>query len=273
MSDVLTDADAVAAEELRPIGEVRPPLLAVHNLSKRYRKFAALSDLSFYVAGGEIVGLLGPNGAGKTTTLRFIAGIVRPTAGSVIVGGHDLAIEEQEAKRLLAFVPEQPNPYELLTVWEHLRFIALAYNTTDGFEERANELLARFDLTDKRGALVGTLSKGMRQKLTIACAFLHRARVFLFDEPLIGLDPRGARELRQRIAGAARDEGAAILVSTHMLDTAERLCDRILILRQGVKIAEGTLADLQRRAEASGDASLEDVFLTLTAEQVTGERG
>lgn len=246
-------------------------LLAVQNLGKRYRRFVALSDLSFGVAGGEIVGLLGPNGAGKTTTLRCIAGIVRPTTGRVIIGGHDLGVAEQEAKRLLAFVPEQPNPYELLTVWEHLRFVALAYDTTDGFEERAGALLARFDLTDKRDALVGTLSKGMRQKLTIACAFLHRARVFLFDEPLIGLDPRGARELRQCIADAARNENAAILVSTHMLDTAERLCDRILILRQGVLLAEGTLAALQARARASGDASLEDVFLTLTAEERRGE--
>jgi len=245
-----------------------PPLLSVHGLTKRYRKFAALSDLSFSVASGEIVGLLGPNGAGKTTTMRCISGIVRPTAGRVIVGGYDLAAQEQEAKRLIAFVPEQPNPYEMLTVWEHLRFVAFAYGTTDGFDERAAALLERFALTEKRAALVGTLSKGMRQKLTIACAFLHHARVFLFDEPLIGLDPQGGRELRERIR-EARDDGAAVLVSTHMLDTAERLCDRILILRQGVKLAEGSLTDLRTRAAAAGDASLEDVFLTLTSEATT----
>lgn len=244
-----------------------PPLLAVHNLSKRYRKSEALADLSFAVAAGEIVGLLGPNGAGKTTTLRCIAGVIQPSAGRVVVGGYDLARQEQEAKRLLAFVPEQPNPYELLTVWEHLKFIALAYNTPEGFDERARELLARFDLTAKRNELAGTLSKGMRQKLTIACAFLHRARVLLFDEPLIGLDPKSARELRERIA-QARDEGTAVLVSTHMLDTAQRLCDRILILRNGHKVAEGTLQDLQARVQASGETSLEDVFLTLTAEGV-----
>jgi ABC-2 type transport system ATP-binding protein len=241
-------------------------VLEVQNLTKQYRKFVALSDLSFGVGAGEIVGLLGPNGAGKTTSLRCIAGIIRPTGGRIIVGGYDLATQEREAKRLLAFVPEQPNPYEMLTVWEHLKFVALAYNTTDGFEERADALLQQFDLTPKRNDLVGTLSKGMRQKLTIACAFLHRARVFLFDEPLIGLDPRGARELRLRIAEAARDGGAAVVVSTHMLDTAQSLCDRILILRHGVKVAEGTLSDLRDRAHAGSDASLEDVFLSLTME-------
>lgn len=239
-------------------------LLEVQNLTKRYRKFTALSDLSFHVEAGEIVGLLGPNGAGKTTSLRCVAGIVRPSGGRIVVGGYDLAVQEREAKRLLAFVPEQPNPYETLTVWEHLRFIALAYNTTDGFEARATALIERFDLGTKRDDLVGTLSKGMRQKLTIACAFLHRARVFLFDEPLIGLDPRGARELRERITEAAREEGAAVLVSTHMLDTAQNLCDRILILRQGVKVAEGTMEALRTRAAIGGDASLEDVFLSLT---------
>ena len=242
-------------------------LLEVSHLTKRYRTFTALTDLSFHVDSGEIVGLLGPNGAGKTTTLRCISGIIRPSEGHVTVDGHDLGTDEQAAKRLLAFVPEQPNPYEMLTVWEHLKFVALAYGSADGFDERAPVLLERFDLSAKRDALVGTLSKGMRQKLTIACAFLHRARVFLFDEPLIGLDPRAARELRLQIRQAARDEGAAVLVSTHMLDTAQNLCDRILILRHGIKIAEGTMDDLRAGAAMSGDASLEDVFLTLTGRE------
>jgi ABC-2 type transport system ATP-binding protein len=142
-----------------------PVGLVVENLSKRYRKFAALTDLSFTVSSGEIVGLLGPNGAGKTTSLRCISGIVRPTGGRILVGGYDLAVDEQEAKRLLAFVPEQPNPYEMLTVWEHLKFIALAYHTTDGFDARAAELLARFDLTDKRDDLVGPCPRGCARSL------------------------------------------------------------------------------------------------------------
>ena len=241
-------------------------MLEISGLTKRYRKFTALSDLSFSVAAGEIVGLLGPNGAGKTTCLRCIAGIIRPTGGRVVVGGNDLASQEREAKRLLAFVPEQPNPYETLTVWEHLRFIALAYDTLEGFEANADALLQRFDLNEKRNELVGTLSKGMRQKLTIACAFIHQAQVFLFDEPLIGLDPKGARELRTLISEAARREGAAVLVSTHMLDTAQNLCDRILILRQGNKVAEGTIDDLRARVHAGEDASLEDIFLSLTGD-------
>jgi ABC-2 type transport system ATP-binding protein len=245
-------------------------VLEVYNLTKRYRKFTALSDLSFSVAEGEIVGLLGPNGAGKTTSLRCISGIVRPTSGRIVIGGCDLATQEQAAKRLLAFVPEQPNPYEMLTVWEHLQFVALAYSTVDGFDERANSLLERFALAPKRNELVGTLSKGMRQKLTIACAFLHRARVLLFDEPLIGLDPEGARELRQRIAEAAREEGAAVLLSTHMLDTAQNLCDRLVILRQGQKIAEGTVTDLRDRLQVSSETSLEEVFLSLTAAKEQG---
>ena len=180
-------------------------VLTVENLTKRYRNFTALSELSFTVKAGEIVGLLGPNGAGKTTSLRCIAGIIRPTSGRIIIGDFDLATEERSAKRLLAFVPEQPNPYETLTVWEHLRFIALAYSTVDGFDARANALLERFDLASMRGELVGTLSKGMRQKLTIACAFLHRAQVFLFDEPLIGLDPKGGAG----VAGKYRGRGKA----------------------------------------------------------------
>jgi ABC-2 type transport system ATP-binding protein len=241
-------------------------LLDVRNLTKTYRQFTALTDLSFGIESEEIVGLLGPNGAGKTTTLRCISGIVRPTSGSVAIDGHDLAIDERAAKKLLAFVPEQPNPYEMLTVWEHLQFVALAYQTEDGFEERATSLLDRFDLAPKRDELVGTLSKGMRQKLTIACAFLHRARVFLFDEPLIGLDPRAARELREQIGRVAREEGAAVLVSTHMLDTAQNLCDRILILRQGVKVAEGTMENLRDRAAMDGAATLEDIFLSLTGD-------
>jgi ABC-2 type transport system ATP-binding protein len=244
-------------------------VLKVENLTKRYRKFTALHEVSFAVAEGEILGLLGPNGAGKTTSLRCVAGIVRPTSGTVLVGGFDLATQERDAKRLLAFVPEQPNPYELLTVWEHLRFIALAYNTTEGFDERAQALLNRFDLTAKRDELVATLSKGMRQKLTIACAFLHHAKVLLFDEPLIGLDPKAARELKQAIVEAAREQGSAVVISTHMLETAQALCDRILILRQGMKVGEGTLAELRERAQTGSDATLEEIFFSLTVAENT----
>jgi ABC-2 type transport system ATP-binding protein len=238
-------------------------LLTVENLTKYYKTTLALDDVSFYVADGEIVGLLGPNGAGKTTSLRCITGIVQPTTGKILVDGFLLGTQEQEVKRRLAFVPEVPNPYELLTVTEHIRFVAMAYSTTQGFFERSEALLRRFDLFDRRNELVLNLSKGMKQKLAIVCAFIHNAKVLLFDEPLIGIDPKGARELKDMII-EAKSAGCAVLISTHMLDTAERLCDRIIILREGRKVAEGNLLELHERAKMGQDASLEDVFLSLT---------
>lgn len=240
-------------------------MLRVDGLVKYYKKTLAVDNLSFRVGDGEIVGLLGPNGAGKTTILRCVTGIVQMTEGRVEVDGIDLAKNEEEVKRRIAFVPEVPTPYELLTVWEHLRFIAMAYQTMDRFEERADALMRRFDLYERRDDLVLSLSKGMKQKLAIACAFIHDAKVMLLDEPLIGIDPKGARELKDMIA-ETRDNGGAILISTHMLDTAEHLCDRIIILRHGVVVAEGTLAEVHERAKMGHDVSLEDVFLTLTEE-------
>ena len=244
-------------------------VLIVDQLRKQYKTTLAVDGISFTVADGEILGLLGPNGAGKTTILRSIAGIIRPTSGRIEVAGHDLAKDETGAKKNLAFVPETPNPYEMLTVHEHLRFIAMAYDTLDKFEERANSLLEKFDLDEKKNELVATLSKGMKQKLAVACAFIHDAQVVLFDEPLIGVDPKGARELKNMMLGA-KAAGCSILVSTHMLDTAERLCDRILIIDRGHVVTEGTLGELHERAQMRSDATLEDVFLKLTeeAEQV-----
>lgn len=240
-------------------------MLKVDGLVKYYKKTLAVDGLSFEVGDGEIVGLLGPNGAGKTTILRCITGIVQMTEGRIEVDGVDLAANEDAVKRRIAFVPEVPTPYEMLTVREHLRFIAMAYQTMDRFEERADDLMRRFDLYDKRNDLVLSLSKGMKQKLAIACAFIHEATAILLDEPLIGIDPKGVRELKDMIA-EAKARGSSILISTHMLDTAEHLCDRIIILQQGRIIAEGSLAELHERAQMGRDATLEDVFLTLTEE-------
>jgi ABC-2 type transport system ATP-binding protein len=241
-----------------------PVLLAIENLTKFYGRTRAIDNLSFSVAGGEIVGLLGPNGAGKTTALRCIATILQPTAGRITICGHDLATDELNAKRLLAYVPELPNPYEMLTVLEHLRFIAAAYDAEEQMAG-AEALLQRFDLWEKRNELAASLSKGMRQKLAAACAFLHHARVYCFDEPMIGIDPKGARELKDMLA-ERRDAGNAVLVSTHQLDTAERLCDRVIILQHGQVVAEGTLSELHARARMASDATLEDLFLRLTGE-------
>ena len=239
-------------------------MLRVENLVKSFKGFRAVDGVSFRVEAGEIVGLLGPNGAGKTTTLRCITGILKPDAGRIQIGDYDLATHEQHAKRLLAFIPELPNPYELLTVREHMRLVAMCYDTLHLYEQRADELLQRYELADKANALAGTLSKGMKQKLAVVCALVHDAKVFLCDEPLMGIDPRGQYTFKAELQ-RLRDEGCAILVSTHQLDTAERLCDRVIIMHKGRLLAEGTLGELQQRAQMES-STLEEVFLRLTEE-------
>lgn len=240
-------------------------MVEVISLVKEYGTFRATDGVSFLVSPGEIVGLLGPNGAGKTTVLRCIAGILRPTSGSVRINGYDILLHQAEAKARMAYVPEVPALYELLTVREHLRFVAMCYDRLDLFERSANELLVKYNLVEKQDAFVATLSKGMKQKLAIACAFIHDANVLLLDEPLVGIDPRGAHEFKQELV-KARDSGCAILISTHLLDTAERFCDRVIILARGKNVAEGTVQSLRQQANLEG-ASLEDVFLRLTEEQ------
>lgn len=241
-------------------------MLEVQGLVKQYKAFRAVDGLSFEVRPGEIVGLLGPNGAGKTTALRCVAGILRPTGGTVRIAGYDTVHASAKAKAALAFVPEVPSLYELLTVEEHLKFVAMCFDSMPRFHAAKDELLARYSLTEKRHDLVATLSKGQRQKLSVACALVHEAKVMLFDEPMIGIDPAGAHELKQELA-RAREGGTAILVSTHLLDTAEKLCDRVMIVARGRLVAQGTLAELQRTYGMEG-RSLEDVFLSLTQESV-----
>lgn len=241
-------------------------MLEVTSLVKEYRSgkgwHRAVDNLTFTVNPGEIVGILGPNGAGKTTALRCIAGILQPSYGSIQINGADLATQPAAAKQAMAYVPEVPSLYELLTVEEHLRFVAMCYGTLDEYEARATGLLEKYDLAPKRKELVATLSKGMRQKLTVACAMIHRAKLFLFDEPLIGIDPAGVAEIKSEMS-EQRAQGAAILVSTHLLDTAERLCDRVLIVALGRKLFEGNIQEL-RVVMQDQDASLEDLFLRLT---------
>jgi ABC-2 type transport system ATP-binding protein len=240
-------------------------MLEVQGLVKQYKKFRAVDDLSFTIRPGEIVGLLGPNGAGKTTALRCIAGILRPTSGQILINGHDVVTDQANAKSRLAFVPEVPSLYELLTVDEHLKFVAMCFDTLPLYERNREELLKRYALMEKQDQLVATLSKGMRQKLSVACALIHDANVMLLDEPLIGIDPEGARELKDEVM-RTRDAGAAILISTHLLDTAEKMCDRVIILRKGKKIEEGTVQELRQRNQLEG-MSLEDLFLKLTSEE------
>lgn len=239
-------------------------MLQVAGLVKDYRNFRAVDGVTFEVRPGEIVGLIGPNGAGKTTILRCCAGILRPSSGQVLINGFDITADQANAKSGLAYVPEVPSLYELLTVEEHLKFVAMCFGTMDVFEAECETLLDRYDLAPKKNDLVATLSKGMRQKVAIACAMVHRAKVFLFDEPMIGIDPAGVAEFKQEL-GRARDAGCSILVSTHLLDTAERLCDRVVIMAKGKLMASGTMAEL-RESQQMADADLEHVFLALTEE-------
>jgi ABC-2 type transport system ATP-binding protein len=239
-------------------------MLEVQGLVKEYKEYRAVNEVSFRINPGEIVGLIGPNGAGKTTGMRCMAGILRATSGRVLINGYEINEEQAKAKRGLAFVPEVPSLYELLTVYEHLRFIAMCFDTLPIFEAKHEELLARYHLLDKRNDLVATLSKGMRQKLSVACALVHEANVFLLDEPLIGIDPAGAHELKQEII-RMKEGGASVLISTHLLDTAEKLCDRVLIMARGKLLAEGSPEELREHYGMQGQ-SLEEVFLQLTNE-------
>jgi ABC-2 type transport system ATP-binding protein len=225
--------------------------------------FAAVDDLSFQVSTGEIVGLIGPNGAGKTTTLRSLAGILKPTSGHVRIDGHDLTESPIEAKRRLAFMPDEPHLFEYLTVEEHLRLVARLYSVDD-FERRSRVLLDELELAGKEQSLPGELSRGMRQKVVIACGLVRNATTLLFDEPLTGLDPLGIRRMRETIASRAR-AGAAILLSSHLLHLVEEVCTRVIIMDRGKKIADGTFEELRTRAELGGaGSSLEQIFLRVT---------
>lgn len=236
--------------------------IELQGFSKNYGEFAAVKDLSFAVGAGEIVGLVGANGAGKTTTLRAITGILRPTAGTVRVGGFDLVNEPIACKKQFAYIPDTIHPYDLLTVTEHLHFIALAYHVENA-EAKYAALLDELELTDKRDEIASGLSRGMLQKLSLACAFLREPQVIILDEPLTGLDPRGIRNIKESIRRRAAS-GTAFLLSSHLLVLVEALCDQVLILHRGKKVAFGTLDEIRGLATVHSEASLEDVFFAIT---------
>ncbi len=235
----------------------------VEDYSKVYGSTAAVSHVTFSVAPGEVLGLCGPNGAGKTTTLRALCGILRPTEGRLSIAGHDIVREPMAAKAQLAYVPDDPHLFDRLTVWEHLRFTAAAYRLHD-WQELAEKLLMRLELVEKRGALASELSRGMRQKTAVGCACLHKPRALLLDEPLTGLDPRGIRTMKDLIREHAA-EGAAVIVSSHLLSMVEDLCTAVLILHRGRVLRHGRLADLRGEAAADGrQETLEELFFRLT---------
>src|SRR5579864_7587957 len=240
--------------------------LSVDHLRKAYDTLVAVDDLSFAVGPGEIVGLIGPNGAGKTTTLRSLAGILRPTSGRVTIDGHDLVDHSLEAKRRLAFMPDEPHLFEYLTVEEHLKLIARLYAVND-FDRRARALIDELELAGKEKSLPGELSRGMRQKVVIACGLVRQATTLLFDEPLTGLDPIGIRRMRETIAARAR-AGAAVLLSSHLLHLVEEVCSRVIIMAGGKKIADGTFAELATRADlATAGSNLEQIFMRVTGNE------
>jgi len=240
-------------------------MIELIKVSKQFRQVLAVDNLSLKVNQGEIYGFLGPNGAGKTTTIRMIAGTLKPTTGQIRIDGRDLEKEPIAAKRVLGIIPDRPFLYEKLTGHEFLRFMAGLYGVSNqDFEERAIELFELFELGDWRHELIESYSHGMKQRLIMSSAMLHRPKVLVVDEPLVGLDPRGGR-LIKNIFRQLKQNGVSILMSTHTLSLAAEVCDRIGIIFHGRLLTEGTAESLL--AQAKGSTQLEDAFLMLTGGQ------
>jgi len=238
-------------------------MIEVTGLKKQYGDFSAVHNLSFTVRSGEVLGLVGPNGAGKTTTLRSIAGIIPPTAGQITLAGHDLLSDPISAKRSMAFFPDEPRLFDYLTVRQHLAFVARVYGVAN-HEIISEPLLEEFEIADKADQLPSELSRGMKQKLAIACGLLHAPQVLFFDEPLTGLDPLGIRRMKNSILQRAR-AGATIVLSSHLLSLLEEVCSHVLILKKGVKIADGTLAQVSAQfSNGEVGVSLEEIFIRAT---------
>ncbi len=268
------DPDGMPSTASAQAGAVSPAIpveraiaLRVEGLSKTYDDTVAVKDLSFRVFAGEILGLVGANGAGKTTTLRSIAGILPLQQGRVEICGHDLVEADLAAKRQLAWIPDDPQPFDSLTVDEHLRFTAALYGV-EHFEARSEELLRIFELVEKRDALGGELSRGMRQKLAFCCAWLHQPGLVLMDEPLSGLDPRGIRSAKNAVRDLAA-RGSAVVLSSHLLELIEELADRLLIVHRGETVFLGTLSELRAKFRGDDSGSLEEIFLSITEPRST----
>jgi ABC-2 type transport system ATP-binding protein len=242
-------------------------MIRVTSLVKRYGGFAAVAGIDFEVGAGEVFGFLGPNGAGKTTTMRMIAGLIRPTAGRIVIDGHDLQDEPLAARAVTSFIPDRPYLYEKLTGFEFLVFVGGLYRLDRRHAaERSAELLTLFDLADWADSLIENYSHGMKQRLVFCSALLPEPKLLVVDEPMVGLDPRGARLVKAVFRQLCEDRRLAVFLSTHTLDVAEEVCDRIAIIHRGSIIALGTMDELRQEADRPG-SRLEEIFLRLTEEE------
>lgn len=239
-------------------------MIQVHDFHKAYDSKVAVAGLTFAVSPGQVLGMVGPNGAGKTTTLRAMCGVIPATQGTITIDGFDVRSDPVGAKLRIAYVPDDPKAFDVLTVWEHLRYTASAYGVKD-FAAKAAGLMAQFELTEHRDKLGGELSRGMRQKMALCCAYLHDPKVILLDEPMTGIDPFGIRTTKQTIRERAL-HGAAIVLSSHLLDIVEDLCTHLLILHEGRSLFLGALNEARERFRTrEGETSLEEAFINATS--------
>ncbi len=246
-------------------------MLSIQAMTKRYGHFTAVDALSLEVPAGCVFGFLGPNGAGKTTTMKTIAGLIRPTSGTVTVDGLDVVAEPLAVKRRIGYVPDRPHLYERLTALEHMHFIAGLYELPAARAMvRSIELLALFGLGEKQDALIESFSHGMKQRLVMASVLLHEPRLLIVDEPMVGLDPRGIRLLKEVLQAEARTHGRTVIFSTHTLGDAEEICDQVAIIHRGRIVAQGPPAVLVSEA-AAGQSRLEEVFMALTQDAAAGD--
>jgi ABC-2 type transport system ATP-binding protein len=262
--------------DLRPDAAEEAPerhsadMIRLEGVVKRYGRFTAVAGLDLSVPRGEIYGFLGPNGAGKTTTIRMVAGVLRPSAGRIFIGGDDLSVDPEAAKARVGYVPDRPYLYEKLSGGEFLRFVAGLWGKEGReAEERADRLLELFQLTDWKNELIESYSHGMRQKLLISSALIHQPEVIVVDEPMVGLDPRSARILKDLLRTFV-SRGGSVFLSTHTLEVAEAMCDRIAIISEGRIIARGTMEELRAQADAGG-AHLEEIFLKVTGTEAMAD--
>ncbi len=240
-------------------------MIRIEGLTKRYGSFWALRELDLHVRCGEVFGFLGPNGAGKTTTMRMLVGLIRPTSGRLAVAGVDVVADPIRARQIVGYIPDRPYLYEKLTALEFLAFIGGIYGVDlEAQRARAGELLELFGLSEWANELIESYSHGMKQRLTMAAAVMHRPQLLVVDEPMVGLDPRGAVLVKNLFRRMVADGQGTVFLSTHTLEVAEELCDRVAILQHGRVIAQGDLAAIRAQVGEAGDARLESLFLRLT---------